>query len=224
MWDKLINIFLAGGPMMGVITASAFFAMLVFIERFLYLHKAHNKAVDFIEGIKTPLKKGRLTEAIALCEETPCPLSRVIKAGLVNISQPRNILERSMVSAGLLELPLLQRRVSSIMLVAKIAPIMGLLGTVIALLEIFRVAGESASYLSSSELLAQVYNAMLSTCAGLMLCLCAVAAYSLLIGRVRAIAHDIDWATNDLMLFIERGMPEKESLKISPETKEDGQP
>ena len=214
MFDKFLNVFEAGGPMMVPLLLTALVALVIFLERFLYLHKAQINAVDFVEGIKTSLKKQRLLEAITLCDETPCPVSRVIKAALVNHDQSREIIARALNTAALLELPLLQRRVSSLVVVAKIAPIMGLMGTVIALLETFRKMGFSGSYLSAAELSTQIYNALISTGVGLLLCMAAWVAYSFIQGRVRAIAYDIDWASNEILLFIERGMPAEEGLRV----------
>lgn len=219
MFDKFLNIFNAGGPMMIPLVLTALVALVIFVERFLYLHKAQIKAVDFVEGIKTPLKKRRLLEAVTICDETPCPVSRVIKAALLNQDQKREIIERALNTAALLELPLLQRRIASMVLIAKIAPIMGLMGTVIALVEIFRKMGFSGSYLSAADLSVQIYNALISTGVGLLLSMVAWIAYSLLQGRVRAIAHDIDWAANEILLFIERGMPADEGLRVKGEEK-----
>ncbi|MDX8416104.1 MotA/TolQ/ExbB proton channel family protein [Intestinicryptomonas porci] len=212
--EKLLNIFYAGGPMMVPIVLSAFVVALLFLERFLYLHKGQIKAVDFVDGLKNSLKDGRLTEALTICEETPCPVSRVVKAALLTCESGRTVIVDSVRAAALLELPMLQRRISSIMLIAKIAPLMGMIGTVLALLQIFNKISETGSYFTVDIFSAQIYNALVSTVAGLLLCLTAWVMYALLLGRVRAIAHDIDWAANEMVLFIEKGMPENEGLRL----------
>lgn len=212
--EKLLNIFYAGGPMMVPIALSAFVAALLFLERFLYLHKGQIKALDFVDGLKNSLKDGRLTEALTICEETPCPVSRVVKAALLTCESGRTVIVDSVRAAALLELPMLQRRISSIMLIAKIAPLMGMIGTVLALLQIFSKISETGSYFTVDIFSAQIYNALVSTVAGLLLCLAAWVMYALLQGRVRAIAHDIDWAANEMVLFIEKGMPENEGLRL----------
>ena len=213
--DKLLNIFHAGGPMMIPIIFSAFVAALLFLERFLYLHKGQIRAVDFIDGLKNSLKDGRLTEALTICEETPCPVSRVVKAALLTCESGRTVIVDSVRAAALLELPMLQRRISGIMLIAKIAPLMGMIGTVLALLQIFLQIANTGSYFTVDVFSAQIYNALISTAAGLLLCLVCWVMYALLHGRVRAIAHDIDWAANEIILFIEKGMPANEGLRLS---------
>lgn len=199
--------------MVPIIAAGAV-AGVIFLERFLYLHKSQIRATDFMDGIKTPLKAGRLLEALTICDETPCPVSRVVKAALLNGKNGRAVIVDSIRAAALLELPLLQRRLSSIVLIAKIAPIMGLMGTVLALLEIFAGIGRSGSYFTAAEFSAQIYNALVSTAAGLLLCLVSWVMYAFLLGKVRAIAHDIDWSANEMTLFLEKGSPEDEGLRI----------
>lgn len=200
--------------MMIPIVISAFVAVLLFLERFLYLHKGQIKALDFVEGLKNSLKEGRLTEALTICEETPCPVSRVVKAALLTCESGRIVIVDSVRAAALLELPMLQRRISGIMLIAKIAPLMGLIGTVLALLQIFITISETGTYFTIDVFSAQIYNALVSTVAGLLLCLVAWVMYALLQGRVRAIAHDIDWAANEMILFVEKGMPKNEGLRL----------
>ena len=212
--ERFLNIFHAGGPMMIPILFSAFVAALLFLERFLYLHKGQIRAVDFINGLKNSLKEGRLTEALTICEETPCPVSRVVKAALLTCESGRTVIADSARAAALLELPMLQRRIASIMLIAKIAPLMGMIGTILALLQIFSTIASAGSYFTVDAFSAQIFNALVSTAAGLLLCLVSWIMYALLQGRVRAIAHDIDWAANEIILFIEKGMPANEGLRL----------
>ncbi len=200
--------------MMWPILFAAFVAILLFIERFLYLHMGQIKASDFIAGIKTSLKNERLLEALTICNETPCPVSRVIRASLINCKASRDIIVDSVRAAALQELPLLQRRIASIMLIAKIAPILGFIGTLLALIEIFSTISKSGSYINAAEFSTYIYNALISSVAGLFLCLISWVMYAFLQGKIRAIAHDIDWAANEMVLFIEKGMPRDESLKI----------
>lgn len=207
--------------MMFPILIASFVVCLLFLERFLYLHKGQIRATDFVSGLKVPLKNGRLLEALTICEETPCPVSRVLKAALLNCESPRAVIIDSVRASALLELPLLQRRLSSIILIAKIAPLMGLLGTVLALIQIFYKMGRSGSYVTAAEFSDQIYAALISSAAGLFLCLVAWVMYAFLHGRVRAIAHDIDWSANEMILFIEKGMPADEHLKMLGRKKDD---
>ena len=201
------------------IAAIAFAGAIIFVERLLYLHKGQIRAAEFVSGIKTALKKRRLLEAITICEESFGPVPRVVKAALLNSEESPELMSHAVNAAAANEFALIDRRVASLALIAKIAPLLGLIGTVLALLSIFYSMSGKGPYSDISDFSLAVYNALLSTAFGLLVAVLGWLSYSFLNSRVRALAHDIDWAGNDIMLFILRGMPENENLYL--EGKED---
>lgn len=203
-----------GGPMMVPLAALAFIGVIIFIERLLYLHKGQIRAIEFVAGIKTALKNRRLLEAITICDESYGPIPRIVKIALLNSEQSREIMSQSVSVAAQNEFALIDRRVASVALVAKIAPLLGLMGTVVALLQIFYTMSKSGSYATVSEFSLFVYAALLSTAFGLFISILGWLAYSFLNSRVRALAHDIDLSANEILLFINRGMPENENLHM----------
>ncbi len=196
------------------LAALAFIGVIIFIERLLYLHKGQIRAIEFVAGIKTALKNRRLLEAITICDESYGPIPRIVKIALLNSEQSREIMSQSVSVAAQNEFALIDRRVASVALVAKIAPLLGLMGTVVALLQIFYTMSKSGSYATVSEFSLFVYAALLSTAFGLFISILGWLAYSFLNSRVRALAHDIDLSANEILLFINRGMPENENLHM----------
>ena len=195
------------------LTALAFIGAVIFLERLLYLHKGQIKAIEFVDGIKAALKKHRLLEAITICDETYGPIPRIIKTALINSEEKEEILGQAVSAAAQNEFALLDRRVSSIATIAKIAPIM-------ALLQVFYIMGQSGNYATASEFSMSVYNALISTAMGLFIAALGWLGYSFLNSRVRALAHDIDWSANEILLFIMRGMPADENLHLKGKLKE----
>ena len=212
--QKLIDIFSMGGPVMIPLAGLGFVGAIIFLERLLYLHKGQIRAVEFVSGIKTALKNRRLLEAITICDESFGPIPRIVKAALLNIEQPRGVMAQSVAVAAQNEFALIDRRVASVALVAKVAPLLGLLGTVVALLQSFYTMSKSGSYATAAEFSGYVYAALLSTAFGLLISISGWLAYSFLNSRVRALAHDIDLSANEILLFINRGMPENENLHL----------
>lgn len=212
--EKILDIFLTGGPMMVPLAALAFAGSLIFVERLLYLHKGQIRAREFVSGIKTALKNRRMLEALTICDESYGPIPRIVKTALLNSEQPRDVMSQSVAVASQNEFALIERRVASVALIAKIAPLLGLMGTVIALLQIFYTMSHSGSYATVSQFTAYVYAALLSTAFGLLISIFGWLGYSFLNSRVRALAHDIDFSANEIMLFILLGMPEHENLYL----------
>lgn len=212
--EKITDIFKLGGPMMIPLALLALAGILIFVERFLYLHKGQIRAVEFVAGIKTALKKRRLLEAVTICDESYGPIPRVVKTALLNSEEPAETMSQAVNIAAANEFALIDRRASSLALVAKLAPLVGLAGTLLAILQTFRIMAASGSYAGAAEFSAQIYNALLSSAAGLFIAILGWLGYALINSRVRALAQDIDWAANDIMLFIVRGMPEHENLQM----------
>ena len=215
MLENILNVFKLGGPMMVPLVFLALAGIVIFLERFLYLHKGQIRAKEFVSGIKSILKKKRLLEALTLCDESYGPVPRVVKAALLSSDETPDAMAQAVNAAAINEFSLIERRVASVALIAKIAPLLGLMGTVIALLEIFYKMGNAGAYIEASKFSGQVYAALFSTATGLLICIAGWLGYSFLNGRVRALAHDIEWAANETMLFIMRGMPENEGLHLS---------
>lgn len=212
--EKILDIFRMGGPMMIPLAALAFAGSLIFVERLLYLHKGQIRAREFVSGIKTALKNRRMLEALTICDESYGPIPRIVKTALLNAEQPREVMSQSVAVAAQNEFALIERRVASVALIAKIAPLFGLMGTVVALLQIFYTMSHSGSYATVSQFTLNVYAALLSTAFGLLISIFGWLGYSFLNSRVRALAHDIDFSANEIMLFILRGMPEHENLYL----------
>jgi len=76
------SIFAKGGPVMWLLILLGLAAVVIFIERALFLHRGQIRSTEFLNGIKNLLEKNRLMEALTLGEETPGPVAKVVKAGL----------------------------------------------------------------------------------------------------------------------------------------------
>ncbi len=213
--EKFLHIFDLGGPMMFPLIALALVGVIIFLERLFFLHKGQIRAEEFVSGIKTALKKRRLLEALTICDETPGAIPRVVKTALLNSEKPFDVMRQAVLAQSNAEIPLLERRISSMALIAKTAPYLGLMGTVLSLLEVFYQMSKSGSYATAAMFSEEVYSALISSAAGLMIFIAAMLAYSFLNSRLKAIVYDMQLAANSILLFIADGMPEDENLKIN---------
>ncbi|MEO6244292.1 MAG: MotA/TolQ/ExbB proton channel family protein, partial [Opitutaceae bacterium] len=127
-----------GGPMMWVLLALALGVLVLCIERVLFLHRGQIRAKAFVDGIKNILAKRRLVEALTVCEETPGPVAAVVKAALLHAEASAESMRFHVQEAGIVEVPALERRLGAIAAIAQVAPLVGLLGTVIGMATTFR--------------------------------------------------------------------------------------
>jgi biopolymer transport protein ExbB len=195
------TIFAKGGPMMWVLLALGLLTVLLALERVLFLHRGQIRATTFLEGIKNILAKRRLVEALTVCEETPGPVAAVVKAALLHAEADVATMRFHVQEAAIVELPALERRLGSIATIAQVAPMVGLLGTVLGMATTF-LAFEK-DYMSASALATGMWQALLCTAGGLMLALPAHVAHHFLSGRVRSIVRDVEWAGNEIMRYLQ---------------------
>jgi biopolymer transport protein ExbB len=194
------SLFAKGGPMMWVLLALALLLLVLCIERTLYLHRGQIRAKAFVDGIKNILAKRRLVEALTVCEETPGPVAAVVKAALLHADDQADAMRFHVQEAAVIELPAIERRLGSIAAVAQVAPLVGLLGTVLGMVVTFEAFEKD--YMTANALSLGLWQALLSVAGSLMLAIPAHLAYQFLSGRVRAIVRDVEWSANEIMKFL----------------------
>lgn len=186
--------------MMWVLLAIGVVGLVIFIERTLYLHRGQIRSTAFLNGIKNILAKRRLVEALTVCEETPGPVAAVVKAALLHADDDADRMRFHVQEAAVIELPALERRLGALAAIAQVAPMVGLLGTVLGMATTF-LAFEK-DYATASVLAKGLWQALLSTAGSLMLAIPAHLGYHFLTGRVRAIVRDVEWAGNEIMKYL----------------------
>ncbi len=195
-----LTLFARGGPMMWVLLAMGLIGVVLFVERTLYLHRGQIRSTAFVNGIKNILAKRRIVEALTVCEETPGPVAAVVKAALLHADDEADRMRFHVQEAAVIELPALERRLGAIAAIAQVAPLVGLLGTVLGMTTTF-LAFER-DYATASVLANGMWQALLATGGSLMLAIPAHLAYHFLTGRVRAIVRDVEWAGNEIMRYL----------------------
>jgi len=186
--------------MIWVLVVIGLIGLVIFIERTLYLHRGQIRSTAFISGIKNILARRRIVEALTVCEETPGPVAAVTKAALLHADDDADKMRYFVQEAAVVELPALERRVGAVAAIAQVAPLVGLLGTVMGMVTTY-IAFER-DYATASVLSKGMWQALLSTAASLMVAIPAHLAHHFLVGRVKAIVRDVEWSGNEIMKYL----------------------
>lgn len=200
--SSTLNLLVAGGPVLWLTIGLGAFAFLVFLERLSYLHRGQIRAQQFLAGIRTALGRGRLVEALTVCEEAPGPVAAVVKAALLRHGAGEAEIRRAIEEAALIEIPALERRLGSLAAVAQVAPILGLLGTVLGAMGVFIAFHASGNFATAAELADGTWKALLNTAAGLAVGIAAHLGHHFLSGRVRALVQDMEWAAHQTLQML----------------------
>jgi len=201
MWNLMIS----GGPVMGLIALSSFIALIIFLERLLHLHRAQIKVDDFLNGIYTNLKNGNEVEAVSICDQTPGPAAALVRTALLHKNDEKDALVKAVEQAGIQEVPRLERRMNMLITLAQVLPLLGLLGTVLGLLEMLAVLQTGSPLAEIGLLSGGLWHALLTTAFGLMAGIPAYAGYHFLVSRVEAIALDMEKTAGEIIYFLTHG-------------------
>ena len=200
-----------GGPLMIPLIIISFIGAIISIERILYLHRDQIRAGEFLTGIKNLLRKRRLVEALTVCEETHGPVSNVVKAALLNYNQSESKMHSAIQAAALIEIPNLERRASAIATISKLAPLIGLLGTVLGIIKAFTLFHAEGPYTSSVTLSGAIAQSLITTAIGLTIATVGHLLHHFILGRIKTLVHDMEWVGHDIMQFLLRDLPEDDT-------------
>ena len=137
----MLEMYMKGGFAMHPMLVLSILAVAITIERFIYLRRAKTDADAFMEAINGYLERNALEEAAEYCDRNSVPISRIIKAGLKSRKRGRNEVVRSIEDAGGLEVAKLEKGILILQTIAKIAPLIGLFGTVTGMITAFQAMG-----------------------------------------------------------------------------------
>lgn len=191
-----------GGSMMWLLLVAGALAVAVFVERLLHYHREQINSLDFINGVRNVLKRDNVVEAISICDATPGPVARLVKTAVLNRERGREGVREALEDAGLVEVPRLEEKLALLATIGQIAPIMGLLGTVLGFIDVFRVLQTQGISAPASQLAGGVWQALVCTGAGLAVAIPCYAGYNYLVSRVNEIVVDMEKASSEIVSLL----------------------
>jgi len=198
----LFTLLYKGGWIMIPIGLASVLALTLSIERFLSIRKKKILPSNFLSGLKSLFSSGDLNpdKGREYCSNNPCIFGNLIKNGFPKVDKGEKALQHAMEDAGAREVDRLKRSLKPLSMIATIAPLLGLLGTVYGMIGAFQAASNAGS--GKSDVLAQgIYEALVTTAAGLTLAIPVLIIYQILNNRIDNIVDDIDESAEEFMNF-----------------------
>jgi len=188
-----------GGPMMWLLLVLSGVAVAVFIERLLYCHRSQINSSEFLNGVRTVLKRDNVVEALSICDATPGPVARLVRTAIVNREKGKEGIREALEDAGLVEVPRLEAKLNLLATVAQISPLLGLLGTVLGFIAMFMQLQQAGVYANIGQLATGIWQALISAGAGIAVAIPTHAAYNYLVSRVNAIVLDMERSATEIV-------------------------
>ena len=200
MWIK--DFIVETGWLILPIILFSIFSLAIIFERMFFYQKITFKTSRIITRILEAARRNRITEAIDICEKSPFHTTNTLKAGLVHYSESKEVIKESMENASLYEIPKLEKNLSYLSTIAHVSPLMGLLGTVVGMIECFEVVKVGASTvgrLNPSDLAGGISKALNTTAAGLCVAIPTYLAYNYFVHKVNACVLEMERGATELL-------------------------
>lgn len=194
VWSLLTK----GGPLMiplGILFAIAVF---VFIERLLLVRKVSKMEDNFMSIIRDNIVNGNVTAARSLAKNTDNPVARMIDKGIQRIGKPIDAIEKSMDNVGKLEMYKMEKNLSILSVIARIAPLFGFVGTIVGLVLLLKEFA-TISNPSVSQIADAMYVKLITSASGLIIGMLAYLGYSYLDTQINRTANRMEAASSEFI-------------------------
>jgi biopolymer transport protein ExbB len=199
---SLWQVFSAGGPVMWPILLCSIFALAIAIEKFWHLYRIKIDTQEFLRNILDNMKRHQTKEALQICDNTNSPIARILKAGILKYDRTRDQIKEAIEDASLYEIPRLEKNLTALATIAHVSPLLGLLGTVTGMVRAFQVIqAKSTSFhpVSPGDLAGGIWEALITTVAGLIVAIPTFVAYNYLVSRINSFILEMEKAATELV-------------------------
>ncbi|MDX1285538.1 MAG: MotA/TolQ/ExbB proton channel family protein [Draconibacterium sp.] len=196
---RFIDLALKGGWIMIPIILLSIIAVYIFFDRYFAIKKAGKFDAGLLEKVKVYITSGKIDAAVALCRSNENPASRMLEKGISRIGRPLTDVNAAIENVGNLEISKLEKGLPVLASVAGGAPMIGFLGTVMGMIQAFYDMSNAGNNIDVTLLSTGIYQAMVTTVAGLIVGIIAYFAYNILVSNVEKVVFKMEATTSEFM-------------------------
>lgn len=192
---------LSGGPIFWILLAMSVASIVVFFERFAELRRAQIDYQDFIKGVVNILFSGSEDEALSVCEDAAVPVANVVATAIRHRNGTLTSLREAVDSQGRAETSRLDRRLASLAIIGQVAPLVGLLGTIIGFIKTVMLVNSQA-IVARADLARVSMEALVSAALGLIVAIPVAVMYGILRVRMDRILVELEAAATQIVSYL----------------------
>jgi biopolymer transport protein ExbB len=193
------SLIIKGGPVMIPIILLSIAGLAIILERLWTLWRIRINIQQFAQQVFLFVQKGHFQRALDLCETVRHPIAEVFKLGILNRNLKRDEIESMMEREGDEQIQYLEQYLGALLIIIGVEPMLGFLGTIVGLIRAFMAWEHLGSNITVSALAAGIYQAMITTAAGLSIAIPAYIVYHLIVGKIKTHAQDMTYYGNELI-------------------------
>jgi biopolymer transport protein ExbB len=209
---SVLDLIFAGGFVMIPLFLLSILAVYIFVERVLTIKKASNTPIQFTDKIRHLVLNGDITGARMVCAQNDSPIAKMIEKGISRIGSPLKTIEVAIENVGRIEIYKLEKNLSLLATIAGAAPMIGFLGTVTGMIQAFIAIAQEEGSVSPKLLSSGIYEAMITTAAGLLVGIVAYLGYNYLVSQVQKVIHKMEYNSIDFIDLLQE--PDKNEFKV----------
>jgi biopolymer transport protein ExbB len=200
---QLIDLIFKGGIMMIPIFLLSLLGVYVYVERVRTLRQAIASPNEFMAQIRDLVVKGDIAAAKLVCSQSDTPMSRMIGKGLGRLGSSLKNIEASIENVGRIEIYRLEKNLSLLATISGAAPMLGFLGTVMGMINAFMSIAQEEGSVSPKLLSEGIYQAMITTAAGLIIGVLAYLAYNFLVTKMQKVIHSMEYSSIEFIELLQ---------------------
>jgi len=181
------------------------FSLAIILERLLFYLNLRFNVLALVNQILELVRKNKITEAIDICEKKPFHVTNILKSGLTHYEEAKDVIREAMENASLYEIPKLEKNLNFLSTIAHVSPLLGLLGTVVGLVKCFYIIEQktvSAGLVNPSDLAGGIWEALLTTVAGLCVAIPSYIMYNYFVHKVNLVTLEAERAATEFLEFL----------------------
>jgi len=210
---SLLDILVLGGWVMIPLVLLSVLTIYLLIERLITIRQASSNPEVITERVREYVRNGNVQSAIQYCDDKDVPITRILKKGLERLGRPISEIQDAVQAAGKHETFDLEKRTNLLASIAGIAPMLGFFGTVVGMIKAFQQIQDLQGNVNPSVLAGGIWEALITTAAGLLVGILALFSYNFLMGRIRRISNDMERSASDFIDLLQE--------PVSPDRKEE---
>lgn len=187
-----------GGPVFWLLIALGVTSVLLFFNRLIALRSAQIDYVDFVRGVGNVLAQDNPDEALALCDETPAPVARIVAVAVRHRTGSARVLREAVDTTGRAEVGRFERRLALLAIIAQSAPLLGLLGTIVGMARVVLAVGGQA-LVTRADLIGGAMQTLSAAAAGIVVAVSVQVMYGILRVRLDRLTADLEAAASEIL-------------------------
>ncbi len=197
---NILDLVLKGGIIMIPIAILSILSIYIFVERYLFIKKQTSTDANFMKTIEGFIIAGNVDSALTFCKSSQKPIARMLEKGISRIGMPMREIEDSIENAAKFEVYKLEKNTNVLKLVAGIAPMLGFLGTLLGVIQLFFDIAQAGGNLKLDVVSNGMYVKLVTSVAGLIVGICAYVFSNWINTMINKAIQNLEW---DTMTFID---------------------